>query len=154
MAVREIRKFGDPVLRLSVQPVKEFNAKTVTILEDMAETMEHYKGVGLAAPQIGLNLSLVVIKPGEDFPVFEFINPRITSCAGEEVDVEGCLSVPGTFGEVPRCTEVELEYRDRKGRRKTLKTSGFFARIIQHELDHLSGTLFVDKVINFVSQEE
>ncbi len=154
MAVRDIKKFGDPVLRLKVQPVKAFNAATIKILEDMAETMEHYKGVGLAAPQIGLNLALVVIRPGEDFPVFEFINPRITSCSGEEIDVEGCLSVPGTFGEVPRCTQVEMDYQDRKGRRKVLNTSGFFARIIQHELDHLSGVLFVDKVINFVSGEE
>lgn len=154
MAVREIRKFGDPVLRLKVQPVRDFNAETASILEDMAETMEQYRGVGLAAPQIGLNLAIVVIRPGEDFPVFEFINPKITNCSGEEIDVEGCLSCPGTFGEVPRCTSVQLKYQDRKGRRKVLNASGFFARIIQHELDHLSGVLFIDKVTNFVTGEE
>lgn len=154
MAVREIKKFGDPVLRQKVQPVQDFSAETITIMEDMAETMEHYRGVGLAAPQIGLNFSMVVIRLGEDFPVFEFINPEIISCSGEETDVEGCLSCPGVFGEVPRCTSVRLKYQDRMGRPKVLNASGFFARIIQHELDHLSGILFVDKVTNFVTGEE
>lgn len=152
MAVKEIRTVGDPVLRLKVQPVRNFRGETHKILEDMADTMEHYRGVGLAAPQIGLNIAVVIIKPGDDWPVFEFINPRITNCVGEEIDVEGCLSCPGTFGEVSRCTEVRMEYQDRRGRRKVLNASGFFARIIQHELDHLAGILFVDKVTNYVAE--
>lgn len=154
MAIKDIRKLGDPVLRQKTHLVGKFSGETNRILKDMAETMEHYKGVGLAAPQIGLNLAIVVIKPGEDFPVFEFINPKIVNCSGQELDVEGCLSCPGVFGEVSRCTEVQLEYQDRKGRHKNLDASGFFARIIQHELDHLAGVLFVDKATDFFTGED
>lgn len=154
MAVREIRKLGDPVLRKKAQRVKKIDAGIVTLLEDMAETMEHYKGVGLAAPQVGHSLALVVVRPGEDFPVFEFINPEILSCSGEVTDLEGCLSCPGTYGQVTRCTEVRLKYQNRRGETKYLDAAGYFARILQHELDHLAGILFVDKATDLVSGEE
>ncbi|HOC05888.1 MAG TPA: peptide deformylase [Bacillota bacterium] len=154
MAVREIRKLGDPVLRKKAQRVKKIDAGIVTLLEDMAETMEHYKGVGLAAPQVGHSLALVVVRPGEDFPVFEFINPEILSCSGEETDLEGCLSCPGTYGQVTRCTELRLKYQNRRGETKYLDAAGYFARILQHELDHLAGILFVDKATDLVSGEE
>jgi peptide deformylase len=154
MAFRKIRTIGDPVLRKQAQQVKRFDAGIVRLLEDMAETMEHYKGVGLAAPQIGLSLAIVVVRPEEDFPVFEFLNPEIISCTGEETDSEGCLSCPGTYGQVSRCTEVRLKYQDRRGATKFLNASGYFARILQHELDHLSGVLFVDKASDIVNGEE
>lgn len=154
MAIRGIRKLGDPVLRQSTEPIKRFNRELEAILEDMTETMEHYNGVGLAAPQVGLSLALVVIKPGEDFPVLEFVNPKILSASGQGKEIEGCLSCPGVFGEVERASEVTLAYQDRRGKRKSLNASGFLARIIQHELDHLAGTLFIDKASSFVSEGE
>jgi peptide deformylase len=120
----------------------------------MADSMEQYRGIGLAAPQIGVSLALVVVKLAEDLPLIELINPETVSCSGEEVDVEGCLSVSGIFGEVKRCTEVTGRYQDRTGEQKELKTSGLFARALQHEIDHLEGVLFIDKVINYVAEEE
>lgn len=153
MAVKTIRTVGDPVLRLKAQDVSAISEEIVAVLADMVETMEHYNGVGLAAPQIGRSLAIVVIRPSEDLPVFEFVNPVITSCSGQDIDIEGCLSVPGTFGRVSRCSEIELEYQDRQGRRKRLKAAGLFARIIQHELDHLAGVLFVDKAESILPEE-
>jgi peptide deformylase len=153
MALREIRKLGDPILRQKAVSLRDFK-KAGPILEDMAQTMEHYRGVGLAAPQIGLGLALVTIRPAEELPVLELVNPRILKKKGEELEVEGCLSCPGTFGQVPRATEVELQYQDRRGRRKTLNATGFLARVIQHELDHLEGILFLDKASSLVDEEE
>jgi peptide deformylase len=154
MSVRPMRKLGDPVLRIKAKPVCDLDADTVKILDDMADSMEQYRGIGLAAPQIGVSLALVVVKLAEDLPLIELINPETVSCSGEEVDVEGCLSVPGIFGEVKRCTEVTVRYQDRTGEQKELKTSGLFARALQHEIDHLEGVLFIDKVINYVAEEE
>ena len=154
MAIRQMRKLGDPVLRSKAKPVCDIDSETVKILEDMADSMEHYRGVGLAAPQIGLDIALVVVKLAEEFPLIELINPEMVSCSGEEIDVEGCLSVPGVYGEVKRCTEVIVRYNDRQGSSKQLKATGFLARALQHELDHLDGVLFIDKVINYVSEEE
>lgn len=153
MAVKIIRTVGDPVLRQKAQSVSAVSEEILEILEDMVETMKHYNGVGLAAPQIGRSIAMVVVQPSEDLPVFEFINPVITSCSGQDIDIEGCLSVPGTFGEVSRCSEIELKFQDRHGRHKNLKATGLLARIIQHELDHLAGVLFVDKAKRIASEE-
>lgn len=154
MAILNMRKLGDPILRTKAKSVKDFNEETVKILEDMAESMGHYDGIGLAAPQVGINLAMVVIKLGNDFPLLELINPEIMTCTGEEIDVEGCLSVPGVYGEVKRCTQVEVKYQDRAGKSKQFRAGGLLARAVQHELDHLEGVLFVDKVINYVSEGE
>ncbi|NLO88045.1 MAG: peptide deformylase [Firmicutes bacterium] len=154
MTVRNIRKLGDPVLRAKAKEVTEFDEKIHGYLQDMAETMAHYSGVGLAAPQIGLDLAMVVIKLGEDFPLLELINPRIVESSGEDIAVEGCLSIPGVHGEVKRSAEVEVQFQDRMGRKKTMRASGFLARAVQHELDHLQGVLFIDKVIRYVTEED
>lgn len=153
MAVRTVRKLGDPILRTSAKEVTDFS-QVADLLGDMADSMVHYNGVGLAAPQIGISQALVVIKLGEDFPVLELVNPKITSSSGEEIDVEGCLSIPEVYGEVKRCTHVEVRYQDRTGKEKVLRASGYLARALQHELDHLQGVLFIDKAIKFVSEEE
>lgn len=155
MAVRNIRKLGDPGLRSKAKPVQNIDLETVSILKDMAASMEHYGGVGLAAPQIGLGLALVVIKLSAEFPLLELINPEIIGRSEEEtIAVEGCLSIPGIFGEVKRFEQVEVRYQDRKGKWKKMRASGFLARALQHELDHLQGVLFVDKVIKYVSEED
>lgn len=154
MAVKDIRKLGDPILRTKVRGVKDFGAGLVKNLVDMADSMEHNSGVGLAGPQIGLGLALVVIKLGEGLPLLELVNPRIVSCSGEETKIEGCLSVPGIYGEVPRYTEAEVHYQDRKGRNKVIQASGYLARALQHELDHLEGVLFIDKVTKYITEEE
>lgn len=154
LAIRGIRTAEDPVLRRQAQPVTDFSSATAAILDDLAETMEHYNGVGLAAPQIGLSLAMVVVRPSQELPVFEFINPVITSCSGQAIDVEGCLSVPGAFGQVSRCTDIELEFQDRRGQRKSIRVSGMFARIAQHEIDHLAGILFVDKALSMIPEED
>lgn len=153
MAIRTIRKLGDPILRKKVKSVADFS-RAQDLLTDMADSMQHNNGVGLAAPQIGLDLALVVIKLSQDFPVLELVNPRIVSCSGESIEVEGCLSIPGVYGEVKRCSEVEVQYQDRTGAKKVLRASGFLATALQHELDHLQGVLFIDKVIKYVSEEE
>lgn|SRR5690554_586350 len=153
MAVIEVRKLGDPVLRRKAEPVQKFDKELATLLEDMADSMQEYGGVGLAAPQIGLSRAVVVIKLGEDFPLLELINPEIIARSGEDTDVEGCLSIPGTYGEVQRSAEVEVKYQDRHGRKKIIRGSGYLARALQHELDHLQGILFIDKVIKYVQEE-
>lgn len=153
MAVRNIRKLGDPILRAKAKEVTAFDSDLAMNLKDMADSMEHYSGVGLAGPQIGLGQALVVIKLGEDFPLLELINPRIVSSSGEEVTAEGCLSIPGVFGEVPRCTEVEVHFLDRTGSNKVVQATGTLARALQHEVDHLEGVLFIDKVTRYLDDE-
>lgn len=154
MAVKNIRKLGDPVLRSKASPVTDFNEETDKILDDMADSLDFHKGVGLAAPQVGICYALVVVKLGDEFPLIEMVNPEIVSSFGEEIGVEGCLSIPGVYGEVNRSAKVEVRYQDRTGRRKVMRAAGFMARAIQHELDHLDGVLFIDKVIRYVSEEE
>src|SRR5690606_39046442 len=113
MTVRNIRKLGDPVLRAKAKEVTEFDEKIHGYLQDMAETMAHYSGVGLAAPQIGLDLAMVVIKLGEDFPLLELINPRIVESSGEYLSVEGCLSILRVHSEYKRSAEEEVVLLDR-----------------------------------------
>lgn len=153
MAVRTICKLGNPVLRQEAKPVEKYDSLAV-LLDDMAETMDQYNGLGLAAPQVGKSEAVVVIRLGPEFPLMELINPRIEECSGAEIGVEGCLSVPGIFGEVERCTEVTVQYRDRRGKKHTISASQLLARVMQHEIDHLNGILFIDKAINYVNQEE
>jgi peptide deformylase len=154
MAVLRMRKLGEPVLREKAKEVEKITPELKAIFTDMADSMAHYNGIGLACPQVGIDQRLVVVKLEEDFPLIELINPVLISCEGSEVGVEGCLSVPGIYGEVERCTQVMVEFTDIKGKRKRINVGGLLARALQHELDHLDGVLFVDKVINYVTGEE
>lgn len=153
MAIRIVREKGDPSLREKAAKVKRFDATLARLVEDMFETMYHYNGVGLAAPQIGIAKRIVVVDAGEE-QRFALINPEIVVAEGRETDVEGCLSVPGVYGEVERYVKVRIKAQDVSGAPVDIEATDFLARVVQHELDHLAGVLFVDKVIRYISKEE
>lgn len=152
MAIRQIRYAGDPILRKVSREVTEINDRIKTLLEDMVETMYEYDGVGLAAPQVGILRRVVVIDVGEG-PI-KMINPEIIEQEGESVDIEGCLSIPNRSGTVKRPEKVEVRYLDENGVEKTLEGTGLLARAICHEVDHLNGILFVDKMIEEVELDQ
>ena len=143
MAIRNIVQVGDEVLRQKCFAVESFDEKLWSLLDDMKETVKKEQGAGLAAPQIGILRRVVVVDVDEGY--FEFINPVIVQQKGEQSGWEGCLSVRGKSGIVSRPMKVTLRYQDRNGESYLLKTKGFFARAICHELDHLDGVLYIDK---------
>lgn len=152
MAVREIRKDGDEVLTKKSREVEAVNGKIIQLLDDMAETMYKAEGVGLAAPQVGVLKRIAIVDTGDG--LIELINPVIKSESGEQLYVEGCLSIPGVYGEVKRPDHVVVEALDRRGEKKVIEGSGLLAVALCHEIDHLDGVLFTDKVIRFVDEEE
>ena len=143
MSIRYVVQTGDPVLRQKCTEVKNFNKELCDLLYDMKVTVRAEQGAGLAAPQVGVPLRVVVIDVGEGY--FELVNPVIISTKGEQTGAEGCLSVKGKQGTVTRPNKVKAEYRDRKGKKHKLTADGFFARAVCHELDHLDGILYTDK---------
>lgn len=152
MALRNIRVDGDPILRKKSKKVEEVNEKIINLLEDMVETMNEADGVGLAAPQIGILRRIVVVDIGEG-PI-KMINPEFVEMSIEdEIDVEGCLSVPGKAGTVKRPIKVVVKYTDENNEEKILKGEDFLARVICHEIDHLNGVLYTDKVEEFLQVE-
>lgn len=152
MAMRQIRKDGDPDLRKKAAPVVRFSPPLHRLLEDMIETMQEANGVGLAAPQVGIAKRVIVVRHQDD--VFELINPEITVSQGEVTEVEGCLSCPGAYGEVSRAAEVEVKGKDRHGNDIRVTGQDLLARILQHEIDHLDGILFLDKASRLLDAEE
>lgn len=143
--ILEIRKIGDPVLKLKAKKVEKIDDNVKKLINDMIETMKFSNGVGLAAPQVGVSLRIVVVDYDEK--PMAFINPEIIEEEGENVDYEGCLSVPGIEVPVKRAEKVVFKAQDINGRVKKYRASGLFARIIQHEIDHLDGILIIDKSI-------
>lgn len=143
MPLKFVVQNGDPVLRQKCDEVKSFDKKLADLLADMKETVRAESGAGLAAPQIGIPLRVVVIDVDEGF--YEMVNPVIVSQKGEQTGPEGCLSVKGKQGTVTRPSKVKAEYRDRHGKKHKLTAEGFFARAVCHELDHLDGILYIDK---------
>lgn len=152
MALREIRFSEDPILRKRSKEITEVTERIKILLEDMIETMNNADGVGLAAPQIGILRRAVVIDVGEG-PI-KLLNPAILEVKGEAIDIEGCLSVPGRSGTVNRPEWVKVSYMDMEGQEKTLEGDGLLARAICHEIDHLDGILYIDKMIEEVELEE
>jgi peptide deformylase len=153
MALREIRLLGDPVLRKDAQEVTEFDERLRQLVEDMIETMQQANGVGLAAPQVGVQERIIVVETPEDEEepgsgqLYVLVNPEIVYSSEELVEgVEGCLSIPGYVGEVIRSEVVTVKGQDPQGRNRRVKSRGFLARAFQHEIDHLSGELFIDKL--------
>ena len=142
MALLHIETAGAPVLKEKCRPVEHVDGKLRKLLDDMLETMYEANGIGLAAPQIGQSIRMVVIDIGKG--PLELINPVITARSGSEVDSEGCLSVPNIFGDVERAAQVTVEYTNRFNKKRKLHAEKLLARCIQHELDHLDGILFID----------
>ncbi len=143
MAVLEIRKAGDKVLKEQAAPVAKIDRRVKKLLEDMAETMYAANGVGLAAPQVGSSLRAIVLDAGDG--LLELVNPVITAAEGCELGNEGCLSIPGMYGEVERCAKVKVEGLSREGKKVVVEGEGFLARVLQHEIDHLDGVLFIER---------
>ena len=159
MAILKVAVLGNPVLRVPAEPVKNIQAPDIQrLIDDMIETMREYRGVGLAAPQVHRSLQIAVIEEEEEpdapteptRPLTVLINPRFIPVTDQlEEDWEGCLSIPELRGKVPRFKEIEVQTHDRRGKPLHLKASEFFARVIQHEHDHLTGTLFLDRMKSF-----
>ncbi|MBS1709150.1 MAG: peptide deformylase [Armatimonadetes bacterium] len=143
-ADRPIVKVPAPVLRQVAAPVAKITDKHRLMADNMVRIMKEANGVGLAAPQVSILERLIVISPGGK-PMVLF-NPVITQMEGEQIGEEGCLSIPGLYGDVKRANLVEVEAYDRKGKPVVYEMEGFAARIVQHEVDHLDGVLFIDKV--------
>lgn len=146
MAKLKIVKMGDDTLRKVCRPVEQITPRILTLLDDMIETMRAADGCGLAAPQVGVlrRIAVVEVEPGE---VYELINPKIISYAGEQEGQEGCLSVPGRWGIVRRPKHVTVRAMNRQGEWFEVTGSDLLARAFCHELDHLDGVLYTDKVI-------
>lgn len=148
MAIRTIRELGDEVLRKKCRPVEKIDDRIITLLNDMAETMYEANGVGLAAPQVGVLKRIAVIDVGDG--IIELINPEIISQSGAESAQEGCLSYPGKYGMVERPTKVTVKATDRNGDEFEMTGENLLARAFCHEIDHLDGVVFVDKVTEYV----
>ena len=146
MAIRNIVKKGDEVLRKTCREVINFDGRLHYLLDDMKETMHEAQGVGLAAPQVGI-LRRVFIIETEETGLVECINPEILNTKGKQIAQEGCLSCPGEYGYVERPAIVKFKAKDRFGKEFEMTVKGLAARAICHENDHLDGTLFVDKII-------
>lgn len=134
-------------------PVNIITDEIIALLENMYETMIAHDGIGLAAPQIGKNLQIAIVEIDEETGLFELINPEIIESKGSEIDVEGCLSIPETYGTVARSDEVTVRYFDRDGDEIEVTAYGYLARAFQHEIDHLNGELFIDKMIESIKPE-
>ena len=148
MAIRTIVKKGDPVLRKTSRPVEKFDARLHLLLDDMRETLLAVDGAGLAAVQVGILRRAVLVYTDDE--MIELINPVIVETSGEQTDPEGCLSVPEVYGTVSRPFTVTVRAQDRFGKEFTITGEGLRARAFCHELDHLDGVLFTDKVLEYL----
>jgi peptide deformylase len=147
MTVLRIRTVPDPVLRLKAKRVTTIDASVLRLVDAMIDTLHSVgHGVGLAAPQVGKPLRIAVVEPPEG-PLIVLINPEITKREGERVVDEGCLSVPGYRGQVKRAVSVKVKYLNREGKEERLKCTDLTAQAIEHELDHLDGILFTDRLV-------
>jgi peptide deformylase len=139
--------YPGPVLRKRAAVVKDVDGELIITADEMFSIMYENNGIGLAAPQVGVSRRLLVIDVREDGkPVYVMINPRLTKRDGEVEAEEGCLSLPDIFGEVKRAERIEVKYVDREGEEQTMEAEGMLARAIQHEIDHLNGVLFIDRL--------
>lgn len=153
MARREIRLDGDPILRQKATRITRIDDSVRTLTDDMWETLADANGVGLAAPQVGVSRRLVIVHIPEGYieeapeeVSLVLVNPEIVKSRGEEMGMEGCLSIPGWQGEVPRADQVTVKAQNLEGRDIRLKLDGWAARVVQHEIDHLDGILYTDRM--------
>ncbi|MDT2757542.1 peptide deformylase [Enterococcus asini] len=143
----------DERLKKACQPVLEITADIERLLDNLGETMIAHDGVGLAAPQVGKNLQVAVVEEDEG-ALIELINPKIVKATGKTIDVEGCLSIPHVYGTVQRAQKIVVHYYDREGDEMELVAYDYLARAIQHEIDHLQGILFTEKMIEQIPEEK
>ena len=150
MSVLNIITYPDKRLRKKCNPVKKVDSKILSLLDNMAETMYDAPGVGLAAPQIGENIRVIVVdvalKEEEEPQLIELINPNITESSGKQVGEEGCLSVPSFVGNVKRSKNITVNGLDREGNEILIEATDLLSRVLQHEIDHLDGILFFDRM--------
>ena len=152
MAIRQVRIDGDPILRKKSKEITEVNDRIKILLEDMVDTMEEEDGIGLAAPQIGVLRRAIVVDIGEG-PI-KMLNPEIVDEEGEKIDIEGSHSVPGRSGTVKRPLKIRTKYMDMEGKEQIMESEDLLARAICHEIDHLNGILYIDKMIEEVVLED
>jgi len=146
MAVLKVRRYGDPVLRAKAKPVREITPEIRAMVDDMIETMYEEVGIGLAASQVGILLRLMVVGDEDGASVRVLVNPVIAESGGQVTAEEGCLSIPGIYAQVTRAAWVKLEARDLEGQPVVIHARGLQARVFQHEMDHLDGILFIDRL--------
>lgn len=146
MALREIRKIGDEVLRKKSRQVDKIDERTRQLIDDMVDTMHEANGVGLAAPQVGILKRIIVLDVGHENGILKLINPEIIESEGLQITSEGCLSVPGVNGDVERPLWLKVKGLDENGAEVEYQGDDLFARAVCHEIDHLNGVLFVDKL--------
>ncbi len=147
MGIRNIRKEDDEILRKRSKEVEVIDDKTRALIKDMMDTMHKFDGLGLAAPQVGILKRIIVIDLYDDGPSFALINPILEKATGKQVVSEGCLSFPNTFGQVERPAEVVVTGLDEYSKKTTIKATGLLAQALCHEIDHLNGKVFIDKII-------
>ena len=155
MALRNIVKDGDPILKKKCRPVEKFDRKLHVLLDDMAETMHHANGVGLAAPQVGMLRRVAVIDISkEQNDIIELVNPKIIAFSGEQEGNEGCLSFPGQWGIVKRPNYVKVKAQDRFGEEFEIEGKELLARAFCHEIDHLDGVVFKEVADRMLTKKE
>ena len=145
MAILEIKEYGEPVLREKALPVKEITPEMLNLIKDMAETMYADSGVGLAAPQVGVSKRIILVD-GEEDGLIVLINPVIIKSEGEVVEEEGCLSLPGIYSQVRRSSKVTVKALNENGDPIEITKEDLISRALQHEIDHLNGILFIDRI--------
>ncbi|MBU0572869.1 MAG: peptide deformylase [Candidatus Margulisiibacteriota bacterium] len=144
MSILDILRYPNPVLRKKCKAVKKVDDSICRLIKDMIDTMHEAPGVGLAAPQVGKNIRLIVVDIGEG--AFAVVNPKIKKKSGKQMFEEGCLCLPGLIGPVERSSYVLVTGLDRNGEPLTIEAEGYLATVLQHEIDHLEGKLFIDRV--------
>ncbi len=154
MALRNIVKDGDPILRKVCRPVEKFDERLEQLLNDMAETMHAAEGVGIAGPQVGIMRRVCVVDCYDGEGVIDLVNPEIITASGEQTGSEGCLSFPGKWGTVTRPMNVTVRAQNRKGEWFEISGEGLKARAFCHEIDHLNGICFVDLAKEIVDEDE
>ena len=147
MAIRTIRTEGDEILKKKSKKVEVIDDKIKELIEDMKETLHKYNGVGLAAVQVGILKRIVIIQEDEEAPIYVLINPEIISTSGVQTVEEGCLSFPNKFAQIERPEKVKVRALNEKGKEIEIKATGLLAQAICHEVDHLNGEVFIDKII-------
>lgn len=144
MSILRIRKYPDPILREKCQPVKKVTEKIKKLIEDMIETLHKHQGIGLAGPQVGKAIRVIVIDIGNR--PLALINPKILEKKGEDIQEEGCLSLPGIYLKIKRAKSITVEALNKQGKKIKIETSHLASRALQHEIDHLDGILIIDRI--------